>query len=240
MAIAFDSMTESTESSNPAITLSHTCNGSNRILFVIGWVRGNGNTVSSMTYNGVSMTQIGSQLDTGTGNHDKSFMFYLVNPASGTHDVSISFSGNNYCYAIACSYTGAKQTGQPDNSADRTTKSETNSTVSLTTVADNSWVIMGWAGTGSSATAGTGTTKRNTVASNSDFFDSNGPITPAGSTSLVVIHSLDNCVANIASISPAISSGPVNISSFNGVLESNVSFINGLSIASVKSFNNLT
>lgn len=58
MAIAFDATTTSSlGSAVTSITFSHTCTGSNRILFVCTANNGGAN-VTGVTYNGVAMTNI--------------------------------------------------------------------------------------------------------------------------------------------------------------------------------------
>ena len=100
-----------TLAANAAATWSHTCTGSQRILFVGVAVSANLASLASVTYNGVAMTRIitrQSNDQTAGGVH----LYGLINPASGTHTVSVTPSttvGTDY-EAGSVSYTGADQT----------------------------------------------------------------------------------------------------------------------------------
>ena len=76
------------------LTWSHTVttSGSNRLLIVGVTIRNNfDQTVSSVTYNGTSMTSIGSVTN---GSNVRVEMFYLTNPAAGAHNVVVNVTGN--------------------------------------------------------------------------------------------------------------------------------------------------
>jgi len=90
------------------------------------------------TYNGVSMTLIGTGNNGGTLNTD---VFYLVAPASGSNTLASSGTGSTYRALLAVAYSGAKQTGQPDASAFPAGSSGTSKTTAITTVAANSWIV---------------------------------------------------------------------------------------------------
>lgn len=62
-----------------------------------------GNNGPSMTYNGVSMTQ----LATGSAN-DTMYIFYLLNPTVGTANI-VQSGGNQFRTTYAISYSGVKQ-----------------------------------------------------------------------------------------------------------------------------------
>ena len=165
---------------------THTCTGSNLILFVAVTEQGNPGTPTA-TYNGVSMTSLGTQ----SYSNGSFTLFYLLNPATGSHTVSVS-SGADSKTNVNTSYTGVKQTGQPDASSSGTNNSATTSlTGSVNTVADNCWVILGVGVQGdgvhnTSLAASTGATSRvlsNSVTLGAGIFDNNASKTPAGSVS---------------------------------------------------------
>lgn len=185
MAIALDSTGTATQSLSNSVTFSHTCSGSDRILFVNAAAAYAGlGTVSSVTYNGVAMTLI--DFCNPQANFYQS-LWYLVAPDTGTHNVVITGSGGAVLTTGgSASYTGASQTGVPDSSAKATTIG-TSLNQSTTTVADNSWVVGACITGATSITAGAGITSRSELdsANGSTLLgDSNGVKSPAGSYSM--------------------------------------------------------
>jgi len=137
--------------------------------------------ITGATYNSVAMTLLNKQ---GVGDRWEYF-FYLLGPATGAHTFTITAINNpSFIGAVAASYTGVAQTGQPDASTMNNGASPL--TTTLTTVADNSWTILAARST-AALSAGTGSTQRQ-LWSNSTFglYDSNGPVTPAGSYGMTV------------------------------------------------------
>lgn len=205
MAIAFDA-TSGGRLTPPgtSYTLSHTCSGTNRILFV-----GAGSlndTITSVTYGGTSMTLVAKSSYPGSGRIGTA-LYYLINPASGANNIVVSSSASDNITIAAASYTGAKQSAQPD--ANSTTNNAASSvTGSVTTVADNCWLVMAAVNDQNNFTAGSGTTMRQTDP-NYSIGDSNAAKTPAGSHSLTfnISPSASNG-AVIASFSPATASAP--------------------------------
>lgn len=225
MAIAFDATSSGFTGSGTSLTFSHTCTGADRILFVGIMGAVDNDYVTGVTYNGVAMTLVTKTLESSGSYYD--YLFYLINPDSGANSVVISASPSSFIAACSISYTGASQSAQPDNSTTYASGgAATSHTISLTTVADNCWIMLTGIQHASFPTAGAGTTKRigNPSTGSPVIFDSNAAKTPAGSTSLVVnLSSSDNFGAIIASFAPA--------------LPSTIKTINGLAIASVKSIN---
>lgn len=201
MAIALDTSTDG-GLVNPAtsITYAHTCTGSNLILFVSAFGDVTNDVVTGATYNGVSMSLVGKALPTGAADRWV-YLWVLVNPATGTHNVVVSASASIAIDSDAVSYTGAKQSGQPD--ASNTGANNQNSiTISVTTVADNCWLVGGFRASTTGATPGTGTTQRQ-GSSGLYTADSNGAKTPAGSYSLIYNNGNSNFAGVVASIAPA-------------------------------------
>lgn len=181
MPIAFDATGNGGTSSATSLTWSHTCTGSNRILFVApqGLVSGTDN-ITSMTYAGAAMTKI-AQVQIPT---DRLLtLWYLIAPATGANNVVINFTGN-FMTGLSSSYTGASQTGVPDASNTGSTTG-TSLTVAVTTVANNCWLVGNLGNSSSTAVAGTNTFGRLIPPGQGNgFFDSNAAQTPAGSHSL--------------------------------------------------------
>ena len=182
MAIALDAVTNMASGSGTSLTFAHTCTGDDRILFVfVETAEGTTPVVSGVTYNSVAMTEINNVSFTVGGNAVV-YLYYLVAPSTGANNVVISCSSSMVLIrGNAVSYTGASQTGQPDGS-DTETGSGASGTVTITTTADNCWMVFGQANNAAEPTAGTNSTRRGTSGGGGfGYFDSNGAITPAQS-----------------------------------------------------------
>lgn len=215
MAIAFDAQSVSAYAPNTSVTWSHTCTGTDRIL-IVGVYCGTANT-TTVTYNGVSMTAINSLAMSGAASGQFIKLFYLVNPASGANNVVVSCSAGDM-YGLATSYTGAKQSAQPDSNNTGGNATATSLTVSTTTVADNCWLV-GFVYCGLTPTAGANTILRNGIASVEYMIDSNSAQTPAGSKSMNVTHGSTFNGMVMASISPVASAFiPSNNKNLNGAV----------------------
>lgn len=178
MAIAFDASSTGTKATTVAsITWNHSCTGVNRILFVSAQALGSG-SLSGVTYNNVAMTEATTLGNIGTGILK---LFYLINPASGSNAVVVS-SATNTIWGSASSYTGVDQSSPIDNTA---TNSNTSTSIatSVTTIANNCWVVGAVETDASASTAGASTVRRNGNDSNA-IGDSNAAQTPAGSVTL--------------------------------------------------------
>jgi hypothetical protein len=183
MAIALD--TSATAATNTgAYTYSYTITGSNCFLVVALFLDSSA-TISAVNWNtSEAMTLVGSAVVEAT---ITLYLWYLQNPTSGTHNVSVTQSASANIAHLTASYTGCATTGQPDN-----TKSDSQSTqpttVSLTTTADQCW----FAGVTRDAnedtiTINSGGTSRRFQGTHTCLFDSNGALS-AGSNSVVIGH----------------------------------------------------
>ena len=95
MAIAFDAAARTDAGANQTTaTVSHTCTGSDRILFVQAISNDDGDTVTGVTYNGVAMTKIGSSVGVPPAGSSSNFlsMWYLIAPATGANNVVVTRS----------------------------------------------------------------------------------------------------------------------------------------------------
>jgi len=208
MALALDVTSNSGHLANvSSATFSHTATGSNLILVVLvapGDPTLGDRTVSSVTYNGVSLTHIAADSDRG---YERTEAWYLINPPTGAHNVVVTMGGsceNLDVYSITL--TGAKQTGQPDASHSRASSSASPVTDSVTTVADNSYVVS------VAQTISTQTTGLSAGQSSIGFLNTgwtrasySGPKTPAGSVThgYTVASSTDGAMT-IVSIAPSV------------------------------------
>lgn len=200
MAIALDAQSNGAASNTTSVSWSHTCTGTNLALIVGIWSQ-SGDAVTSVTYNSVAMTQAVKLAMTGSAAGQYIYLYYLLNPATGTNTVAATSSGVGIDGA-STSYTGVKQSGQPDATGTNVSTATTSLTTSLTTIADNCWLV-GFAYTGSTQTAGTNTTLRGSpVAGILCMIDSNSAQTPAGSKSMNVTQASNFAGMVMASISP--------------------------------------
>jgi hypothetical protein len=199
MALAYDNSTDGAS----ALTFSHTTAGSNRILFVACASQSNGSdSVTGVTYNSVSMTLV-NKIQVPSSRFI--YLFVLVNPSSGSNSVQISLNtGSGTTLSAASSYTGAKQTGQPDNSTTNTVTSSSSITTSLTTVASNCWTVCVFGNQGIQSMSGSGITNIRLTGSGTNgaygIADSNSAV--SGSTSLGFTVSSTNIGMVMASMAP--------------------------------------
>jgi len=159
-AIAFDSESSSGSQTSSSATWSHTVSGSDTILFVSGMVRPAG-TVSSITYNGDAMTLVNAT--DNYLNSDVVYLYYLVNPDAGTHNIVATLSGSYLNVWESASYTGVLQTAPVTSySSDRGDGSSNNFTITASTTVANSWVITNHRSFDGVCTAGANTVIRGT------------------------------------------------------------------------------
>lgn len=240
-AIAFDAVSLGFKN-NPGTTWSvaHTITGSNTILWAGVWA--DSSNVVTADYNGTAMT-LGVQESSVA---IRTRLLYLAAPTTGANNINFTRSINSGTVGNQnASYSGAKQTGIPDATATNTTPTATPIATSITTVADNCWIVMQsstWQVTTQSA--GTNTTLRQagsaSVEPNSiGLYDTNAAQTPAGSKTLNISYtgSTPGSVSiSMASFAPASTSA---VKTWNGLAKASIKTINGLAIASVKTVNGL-
>jgi hypothetical protein len=193
------------------MTYSYVCgSGSNRLLVVNATGDVTSDIVTGVTYGGVSMSLVGKHYGGGGGDRWQ-YMFELLNPASGANNIVISASGTcDRIMSVAADYSGAKQSGQPDASITNGSAGGSGTlTTSVTTVADGDWVVLcetGFNVDQSPPGVGAGSTLRVTGSFGSlAIFDSNGPVTPAGSYSMTTLRSLAPGTSSISHVVGAFS-----------------------------------
>lgn len=175
--IAFDAASTGIVNPGTSLTFAHTCTGSNRVLVVgVSIINNAADLVTGVTYSGVAMTQV---CNDGV-NTERHYLYVLINPASGSNNVVISASSSQIMVGTASSYTGARQTTQPEAQTANSVASATTITTNVTTIADNSWVVgHARASSGGNLAAGASTTLR-TAAISYLICDSGGPVSPPG------------------------------------------------------------
>jgi hypothetical protein len=99
------------------VTFSHTCSGTDRVLYVR--VNVNTNTITSIQYAGVDMTQI--LVDTTNAPGNTLYIYRLVAPATGANNVVINTTGSAaFLTAVSMSFSGVHQSA-PNDSISTTT-----------------------------------------------------------------------------------------------------------------------
>lgn len=144
--ITFDAQnSNSFGSTGSSITISLTVGNNNNRLLVVGVMSEEpgaptGNlVVSGITYDGVALTKIDADQETGAST-TRCELWYLLNPNTGTHNVVITFTGSiQGAFGGAISYYGVKQVA-PEISA-KAHATGTDPTVTLITSASNALVV---------------------------------------------------------------------------------------------------
>lgn len=116
MAIAYDAVSNlSGQSGSASNSYSHTCSGSDRILIVFTTLAPGAGSVSptSITYNGVALTELG-YVD---GSSSRIGLWYLLNPATGANNITVTYASATAWYSWASSYTGVGGINNPNSTA---------------------------------------------------------------------------------------------------------------------------
>lgn len=201
MAIAFVAAAQ-LGNTGGSLTAAYTVAGNYLFVAVTAVGSGGADTVTGATYNGVAMTLLG-KIEGANWN----YLFGLLNPATGSHNVVVSASSSLLTVVVAADYSGAGSIGAAAAVTNSGTSTATLST-SITTVEDNCWCIMAGEGFNGSApqSAGAGTTLRaqDPTFGASALYDSNGVVHPAGSKTLTFQYggSVANLSAVLASLAP--------------------------------------
>lgn len=148
MAIAHDadSVIAVAATTSPA-TWNHTCTGANLLLVVALEANKTSDPVTAVKYNSVSMSKItGASIVDATNGITISY-WYLLGPSTGSNQISVTWTsgGGINLMGGAISLTGVKQSSQPDasgtNSGTTGIGGTNQPTVTITTIAANSWMI---------------------------------------------------------------------------------------------------
>lgn len=139
----------------------------------------NGGSGYSASYNGSAMTAVTSR----TNGAYTMYVFELINPTSGTHDITFNWTGNINGVTLAATYQGDNTSVAITNFA-----SAASATVNITAITGWTVLLSGNHHTGTnSMVAGSGSTARSIADPNTDndvggIFDSNAQV--AGATSM--------------------------------------------------------
>jgi len=198
--IALDAASSPTPSNSVvnSFTWSHTTSGADRILVVGVSIRNDlSQTVSSVTYGGTPLTPVAGGVQSN-GTSVRVELWRLVAPALGANDVVVTLSGGataKMAYG-AVSLTGVSQ-ASPIDAANSAVSTSSTPSVTVTTLAQNAWVVdaIAFRSTGNGAPTGTpggGQTQQWSGYTESGGTGPNirgkgsteGPITPAGAVAM--------------------------------------------------------
>lgn len=172
MAIAFDNAATVLAGVTGNSSAAFVVGSSTQRLLVVATIA-SADSVSAVSYGGVAMTKLGASVqNSATANYNT--FWYLLSPATGSNTLAVTCPDTYY--ADAASYSGVKQ------QAPEASNSGTTASLSVTTIAGASWVIITIASDDSSAAAGANTTARATNAIGGMIGDSNGPQAPGNVT----------------------------------------------------------
>lgn len=207
MAIAFDTSTNG-GLANPGTSLSwsHTCAGSDRILFVA--VRSTTSTtdnVTGVTYNGASLTLV-DRRNGDAGLLRAVSLWVLAGPASGANTIQVSGSPSDVILGLAASYTGAGAS-PPDATNQGTALGSASVQVAVSPVASGCWIV-GMEGNNVGVVTVTNATERQDSANGINLSDTNGTVTAGASYQITWTNTAGERAAIVASFAPAGASTP--------------------------------
>jgi hypothetical protein len=166
-AISYDAVASRTATNAASASWTHTVGtGTDRIL-IVGLATEDTSTsvlnVSAITCNGVAMTAVSNSTATaGSSTFDRSQLFYILNPASGSNTISVTWGGAvNGVSAGSISLSGVTQSA-PSVAAIASATSGTTISANVAVATAGSWLVS-VANSGASnavLTAGSGQIKR--------------------------------------------------------------------------------
>lgn len=219
-------------------TLAHTCTGTDRFLSANASERNEKqDRVTSVTYNGVSMTRV-LRL---AGQFDALYMYSLANPASGSNNIVFNFSPTNSVGGgmYNASYTGVDQTTPVGGSDTAPIANATSRTITLTTTVSSAWLVSAALNNFTNFAAGTNTSLFNSTGGSRVTADTNAAMGAAGNYSIEL--STDPSSADITMgafvLNPVVST---IIKTVDGVTRANVKTYLGVASASIKTINGIT
>lgn len=200
-SIGFDNSIQQGGIGSSPFTLAYTNNG-NFVAIAI-----ENNSISSVTYGGVSMTQAaGSPIVHGASG--TLAIFYLINPPTGPNNFVITYTGSGTSVAVAASWTNVDTAISPEViSTDLTSNAAAGSPAAytinpaVTTISDNDWLVT-FATSNATWTQHAGTNLRQTI-SPGVYVADRGPCTPPGAFTTTVDTNFNGGV-NIASMTLAL------------------------------------
>lgn len=168
MAIAFQAKIDEQAGTTVAVNVGTMTNG-----FLLVSIMMRSGTTISVTYGGVSMTQLANQITSLWSATDTLYQFVLKNPTAGSNNVVITQNGTLVRWCAAW-YSGVNQTTPTANAGNHQSNAAAAQSISVTP-SQTAWIVgSGWINT-TSITADANTTWRTDTVANgrSSIFDSN-------------------------------------------------------------------
>jgi hypothetical protein len=161
------------------ITIAPTATATGLIAYVM---LPNAKSVTSVTWKGTPLTLLTSQV---CGPFTL-YAYTLASPSTGSGNLVLTVGSSSESYFSASFYNDTDTTTVVDTFAKQSNASGTTLTQTVTTSADNEWTSCVALADMGGLSASTGSTVRGSILNTAfGVFDSNGPITPAGSTSML-------------------------------------------------------
>lgn len=211
MANDFDAATTGGTSVGTSLTWSHTCTGSDLVLFIGVIGRGvlTANDTLGITYAGAAANLI-QRFEPTLAGVAWLELWAVFGPATGANNIVVTFGSSTSHSAVASSYSGGAQSGVVDAEVLASEDGSGSLDIAITTVMPNCWLI-GVIETPAAATLGySGLTLRKreqTIA----IVDSNGAQT-AGAHSVTVTTDFVDLAVILASFGPSTADGDGGVS----------------------------
>lgn len=216
MAVAIDTSSSGTVSGANSLTYSHTCTGATYLAVAVAdWT---GDNVTGVTYGGVAMTLLCKETRTPDSGSLEIYWYGLANPTAGANNVVVSRSTSSlWIQAGSVSLTGTVTTTSPVDATatEPGSASQSSDTLSITTVADNTAVLIAGVADNGNIAASTNATELIAFSTNpGDNFivmrSTTFPKTPAGASMYSMTFGANSGHGMIAiSIAPAGGGGAV-------------------------------
>lgn len=231
MAVVFDSAdTERTASNVTSLSKAMT-NTAGTFMVAFLAVNTTGATNHAMTYNGVSLSLVGT---VQTGNGWSMGIFTLSNPATGSNTLQGTWTTADHACIGMMTFTGVGSVGTKNQG----TAANGTTSVSVTGTLATGDMLAGciaFLGTAGNLGVSVGTQRSETGDSPTSGEATN---TGSGSVSITWTRGSSSSAAFIG-LPLVAQTGPVNVKTFNGLAIASVKTINGLATASVKTVNGL-
>ena len=149
--------TSATESSGSVSSLTHSmtiANNSNRVLIACVSSYGSAPTITGVTWNGVAMTAVPNSESYQAGSNNRTQIYYIIAPATGSHSIVASYSGSATCSVGGMSFYNVNQTTPVEAGNTSSATATATSSLALTPTVTGSWII---AMISSSSSVGTAT-----------------------------------------------------------------------------------
>jgi hypothetical protein len=116
-------------------------NNSNRVLIACVSSYGSAPTITGVTWNGDAMTAVPNSESYQSGSNNRTQIYYIIAPDTGTHNIVASFSGSATCGIGGMSFYNVNQTTPVGAGNTSSATSTATSSLALTPTVISSWII---------------------------------------------------------------------------------------------------